>query len=72
MTVWITGAKGFIGHHLARELAGSGHAAFFTGSQFPESGNKLGVIQFQSSGGLTGVGLRYSPSGSFTSVPIIR
>ena len=25
MTVWITGANGFIGHHLARELADAGH-----------------------------------------------
>ena len=26
MSVWITGAKGFIGGHLARELADGGHA----------------------------------------------
>lgn len=26
MSVWVTGAKGFIGRHLARELAGPGHA----------------------------------------------
>jgi UDP-glucose 4-epimerase len=26
MTVWITGARGFIGRYLARELAGAGHA----------------------------------------------
>jgi UDP-glucose 4-epimerase len=26
MTVWITGANGFIGHYLARELADAGHA----------------------------------------------
>ena len=26
MSVWVTGAKGFIGSHLARELAGAGQA----------------------------------------------
>lgn len=31
MSVWITGAKGFIGGHLARELAGAGHAVHGVG-----------------------------------------
>ena len=26
MSIWVTGARGFIGRHLARELAGAGHA----------------------------------------------
>src|SRR5207237_7715210 len=55
-----------------------GHASFFLSSQFSQSANQLGTIQFQSpgdlfhSGGVTGVGLRFSPAGSFTSIPIIR
>ena len=53
-------------------LPALGHASFFADSQFSQSANQLGIIQFQSSGGITGVGLRFSPSGSFTSVPIIR
>jgi uncharacterized protein (TIGR03118 family) len=53
-------------------LPAFGHSAFFLSSQFAQSANRLGIIQFQSSGGLTGVGLRFSPTGSFTSIPIIK
>jgi uncharacterized protein (TIGR03118 family) len=53
-------------------LPAFGHSSFFLSSQFTQSANKLGIIQFQSSGGLTGVGLRFSPTGSFTSIPIIK
>jgi hypothetical protein len=49
-----------------------GHSSFFLNSQFSKSANQLGLIQLQSSGGVTGVGLRMSPQGSFTSIPIIR
>jgi hypothetical protein len=53
-----------------------GHSSFFLSSQFSQSANQLGIIQFQGSGGpasgVTGVGLRFSPAGSFTSIPIIR
>jgi len=31
MSIWITGANGFIGRHLVRELAGSGHAVHGVG-----------------------------------------
>jgi hypothetical protein len=54
-------------------LPGSGHSAFFVNNRFSATGNRRGVIEFRSnSGTLTGVGLRFSASGSFTSVPIIR
>jgi uncharacterized protein (TIGR03118 family) len=53
-------------------LPAMGHSSFFLSSQFAQSANRLGIIQFQGSGGLTGVGLRFSPTGSFTSIPIIR
>jgi len=54
-------------------LPGHGHAAFYVPQQFPQSANQIGIIQFQSAaGGITGTGLRFDPSGSFTSVPIIR
>jgi sugar lactone lactonase YvrE len=54
-------------------LVGSGHTSFFVNSQFIATANRRGIIEFQNpSGGITGVGLRFSPSGSFTSAPIIR
>lgn len=53
-------------------LPSFGHSSFYLNSQFSQSANQLGIIQFQSSGGVTGVGLRFSPTGTFTSVPIIR
>jgi hypothetical protein len=50
-----------------------GHTSFFLTERFSQSANRVGIIQFQNpSGGITGVGLRFSPSASFTSVPIIR
>jgi hypothetical protein len=62
------------GAHLtsANDYGGFGPCRFFCEWPVYAVENQLGVIQFQSSGGLTGAGLRFSPSGSFTSVPIIR
>ena len=53
-------------------LAAYGHTSFFLSSQFSSSANQLGIIQFQGAAGVTGVGLRMSPGGAFTSIPIIR
>jgi uncharacterized protein (TIGR03118 family) len=53
-------------------LPAYGHASFFLSTQFSKSANQLGIIQLQGAAGVTGVGLRFSPQGSFTSIPIIR
>jgi uncharacterized protein (TIGR03118 family) len=53
-------------------LPAFGHSAFFLSSQVTKAANQLGILQFQSGGGITGVGLRFGPTGSFTSIPIIR
>ncbi len=53
-------------------LPASGHSSFYLQQQFSQSANQLGIIKLQSSGGITGVGLRFNPTGSFTSVPIIQ
>src|SRR5262249_35205060 len=50
-----------------------GHTAFFLDDRFLQSANQLGFIQFQNtSDAIATIGLRFNPSGSFTSVPIIR
>jgi virginiamycin B lyase len=52
-------------------IAGSGHTAFVLPAQLALTAGKRGIVRFQSSasGGLTGLGLRFSPFGTFTSVP---
>jgi len=52
-------------------IVGSGHTSFALPNQFPSTAGKRGVVTFQSgaTGGLAGIGLRFSPFGTFTSVP---
>ena len=52
-------------------IAGSGHTSFVLPTEIPITAGKGGIVQFQSSatGGLAGLGLRFSPFGTFTSVP---
>jgi hypothetical protein len=50
-------------------IAGSGHTAFVLPTQFPLTAGKRGIVKFQTSGGIAGLGLRFSPFGTFTSVP---
>ena len=53
-------------------LPAAGHTSFLLPSQFPATAGLQGMVQLQSSAGnLAGVGLRASPQGTFTSVPVI-
>lgn len=52
-------------------IGGSGHMAFVLPNQLTSTGGKRGIVRFQSAaaGGIAGLGLRFSPFGTFTSVP---
>ena len=50
-------------------IAGSGHTAFVLPTQLALTAGKRGIVKFQATGGITGLGLRFSPFGTFTSVP---
>jgi hypothetical protein len=53
-------------------LNGLGHISFVVGAQFPETAGRRGIIEFQNPSGsnIAGLGLRFSPAFSFTSIPI--
>jgi hypothetical protein len=50
-------------------IAVSGHSSFVLPTQISLTTGRRGIVQFQSSGGIAGLGLRFSPFGTFTSVP---
>ena len=50
-------------------IAGNGHNAFVLPTQIPVTVGKRGIVQVQSPGRLAGLGLRFSPFGTLTSVP---
>ena len=54
-------------------IAANGHTSFVLPDQIPFTAGKRGFVQLQSgaSGGLAGLGLRFSPFGTFTSVPVM-
>lgn len=52
-------------------IAGNGHTSFVLPTYIALTAGKRGIVQFQSSGGIAGLGLRFSPFGTFTSVPTI-
>jgi len=53
-------------------LGGQAHVSYFVGDTFSQSVNRRGILQVRNALGITAVGLRFNPSGSFTSIPIIR
>jgi virginiamycin B lyase len=52
-------------------IAGNGHSSFVLPNQLALTAGRRGIVKFQSAanGGITGLGLRFSPFGTFTSVP---
>jgi hypothetical protein len=46
------------------------HKSMFVDQLFPQSANQRGIVQIQGVA-LTGIGLRFNPTGSFTSVPVL-
>jgi len=54
-------------------LPASGHTSFVATSTLPVTAANRGIIQFQNSAGnaIDGLGLRFSPYGTFTSVPTV-
>ena len=54
-------------------VAGSGHTSFVLPNQIALTSGKRGIVRFQSTatGGISGLGIRFSPFGTFTSVPTI-
>jgi hypothetical protein len=54
-------------------IAGNGHTSFVLPNQLSATTARRGIVQFRSSaGGISGVGIRFSPFGTFTSVPAIQ
>jgi len=70
-TMWDDGGNSLGSQPIA--IAGSGHASFVLTTQLPATAGKRGIIRFESdgTGGLSGIGLRFSPLGTFTSVPTV-
>jgi hypothetical protein len=58
---------------LISNLPPNGHTAFSLPVEFSATAGKRGVIQIQStwSSGITALGLRFSPTSSFTSIPVM-
>ena len=54
-------------------IPGSGHTAFVLPTQLTLTAGKRGIVQFKTpdTEGITGLGLRFSPFGTFTSVSTI-
>lgn len=68
-TIWDDGGNQ-LGTRTISMLA-NGHTAFALPDQLPATAGKRGIVRFQSAGAgnIAGLGLRFSPFGTFTSVP---
>jgi hypothetical protein len=55
-------------------LPPKGHAAFVIGDRFPSTMGQQGTIEFVSPTAemITGLGLRFTASGGFTSIPVLH
>jgi hypothetical protein len=54
-------------------LASLGHMAFFLSTMFPQASNRRGIAELQiPTGTIAGMGLRMSPSISFTAMPTVH
>jgi hypothetical protein len=51
-------------------LASGGHTSFMTSSRFPFTANTSGIMKVVGGAGLIGVGLRASPYGTLTALPV--
>jgi hypothetical protein len=61
-----------LGSETTIQFAASGHKAFGLADQLPATAGKRGYVKFQNPlGTLSGLGLRFIPYGTFTSVPSI-
>jgi hypothetical protein len=62
-----------IGSAQTLTIAGAGHSAFVLSDQLRVTAGKRGIVRFQSAdgSGVAALGLRFSPVGTFTSVPTI-
>ncbi|MGO9257546.1 MAG: hypothetical protein ACLQU1_14720 [Bryobacteraceae bacterium] len=69
VTVAITDDSGNLLGTQTISIAANGHTSFVLPTQFPVTTGKLGIMQFRGNGSLSGLGLRFSPFGTFTSVP---
>ena len=54
-------------------LAGEGHTSFVLSALFAETANKRGTIEFDTppGGQISVTGLRFTPSGAFTAIPVL-
>lgn len=53
-------------------IGGASHEAFALSEMLPETAGRVGSVVFTTNGlGFSGLGLRFSPNGSFTSMPMV-